>query len=394
MTIARTYLDYNASAPLRPESREAFVSALDVVGNASSVHAEGRRARAIVERAREQVARLVNAKPSEIVFTSGATEANNWVLRSGWDRIILSSIEHDSVLVPTRAQWGQTPHTESRRSNRTAGCEGSDPIHTLPVGLEGVVSVAAIMSLATGGRTLLALQMANNETGVVQPVAEAAAIARERGMSVHTDAVQAPGRIAVDFRALGVETMSLSSHKIGGPKGAGALVIRDDINLSPFISGGGQERRRRAGTENIAAVAGFGAAAAAAGRDAGEASRMPSLRDKLEREVLRSTPAAVVLGAQSERLCNTSCIALPGLTAETLVIKLDLAGIAVSAGAACSSGKVGPSHVLAAMGIAPEIARGAIRVSIGHATTEHDIDAFLAAWREIAVSKTRALKVA
>ena len=394
MTKPRTYLDYNASAPLRPEAREAMLAALDVVGNASSVHAEGRRARAIVETARERVARLVNARPSEVVFTSGATEANNWVLRAGWDSIILSNIEHDSVLGPTRAQWGQTPHTESRRSTRTAGCEGSDPIHTLSVSVKGVVSVAAIKTLATGGRTLLALQMANNETGVVQPVAEAAALARERGMSVHSDAVQAPGRIAIDFRALGVDTMSLSSHKIGGPKGAGALVVRDGFNLPPFISGGGQERRRRAGTENVAAIAGFGAAADAARYEAPETSRMSSLRERLEREALQSTPGAIVLGSAAERLCNTSCISLPGETAETLVIKLDLAGIAVSAGAACSSGKVGASHVLAAMGVAPEFARGAIRVSLGHATTENDIDAFLAAWREIAATKTRALKVA
>jgi len=282
--------------------------------------------------------------------------------------IVLSGIEHDSVRVPSELSG-------ARLLEIAATGDG--------VAAVGRINLSALASDKGPRGTLIALQMANNETGAIQPVAEAVALAKTQGAIVHTDAVQAAGRTPIDFAALGVATMSLSSHKIGGPKGAGALVIRDGISPRPFITGGGQERRRRAGTENVAAIAGFGAAAREAAREISEMNRVKALRDRLEEGVLRATPEARIMAGKAERLANTSCIAWPGKRAETLVIKLDLAGIAVSAGAACSSGKVGQSHVLAAMGLSPEIASSAIRVSIGAATTEKDIAAFLTAWQSI-----------
>jgi cysteine desulfurase len=379
MNRTRTYLDHNATAPLRPEARDALLAALDVAGNASSVHAEGRRARALIEDAREQVAALVNASPAEVVFTSGATEANNWVMAAGWDTVIVSGIEHDSVLAPARA------------------CRAR--LITVPASTDGTVDVAAVaeqvLAAANGfGRGVITLQLANNETGALQPVAETAAVARAHGLFVHTDAVQAVGRIAVDVTALGIDALSLSSHKIGGPKGVGALVIREGVWLSPFIVGGGQERRRRAGTENVAAIAGFGAAAAAARQDLERIGRIRALRDRLEREALRIAPQAVVISGGTARLPNTTCLALPGQAADTLVINFDLTGLAVSAGAACSSGKVGQSHVLTAMGIPPDVARAAIRISLGWNSREAAVDAFLRAWTEIEGSAARKRAVA
>lgn len=369
MTLARTYLDYNASAPLRPEARAAMLAALDFTGNPSSVHAEGRQARAIIETAREQVAALVNAKPSEVVFTSGATEANAWALAQGWDTIFLSGLEHDSVLAPARV----------------SGAKLAD----LPAKPDGTVAVEALaehvlLTSVNFGRALVTLQMANNETGVIQPVAETAAFAHGHDLLVHTDAVQAAGRVPVDFKALDVDMLSMSSHKIGGPKGAGALVIRDGLNLRPLIAGGGQERRRRAGTENVAAIAGFGAAAKSARSDHASAARIEKLRGSLEANLVRASPDAVIFGSAVHRLINTTCVAVPGKAAETLVIKFDLKGVAVSAGSACSSGKVGSGHVLAAMGVPANLARSAIRISLGPETRDDDIAAFLAVWKEIA----------
>lgn len=364
MSRRRTYLDHNATQPLRPEARAAVVSALDVFGNASSVHAEGRRARALIDEARESVALLVGAHPGEVVFTSGATEANTWALSAPWTRMALAGIEHDSVRAPAAA---------------IAAERGAEVIE-LPVSSDGTVRLDGI---GGGEGTLIALQLANNETGVLQDVAAAGLWATQNGARLHTDAVQAPGRIALDFRTLGAATMSLSAHKIGGPKGIGALVIGAGVTLDPLFAGGGQELRRRAGTENVAAIAGFGAAARAALRDLEGAARIGALRDRLEREVLAATPEAIVIAAEAPRLPNTSSIALPGASAETLVIKLDLMGLAVSAGAACSSGKVSESHVLTAMGHRSEIAQGAVRVSLGPDTTEDGIAAFVAAWKEI-----------
>lgn len=362
MTGTRTYLDYNATAPLRPEARAAVVAALEVVGNPSSVHAEGRAARALIEDAREKVAALVGARPSEVVFTSGATEANAWVMGLGWDVIAHAAHEHPSVIEPARS-------CGARRVEMRVRADGTADLAT----------ACDHSGLRRAARPLTSLHLANGETGVLQPVAEAVACRPGHGVA-HTDATQAAGRIAVDMRGLGVDLMSLSAHKLGGPKGVGALVVREGVEIAPMVRGGGQERRRRAGTENVAAIAGFGAAAAAARRDLADMPRLARMRDRLEREVLRLTPATVVPGADAERLANTACIALAGARAETLVIQLDLDGIAVSAGSACSSGKVGASHVLAAMGIGPELASAAIRVSLGHATREADIDAFLSAW--------------
>jgi cysteine desulfurase len=346
-----------------------MVAAMDTLGNPSSVHAEGRFARAIIEHAREEVAKLVNAQPSEVVFTSGATEANNWVMAGSWDEICVSSIEHDSVLAPARASGAR--------------------LSSLPVSTSGVVDVEAAKSVLARAsersqRVLVSLMLANNETGVIQPAAEVAAEARRLGATMHIDAVQAPGRIRVDFAALGADAMVLSAHKLGGPRGAGALILRDGVILLPLIRGGGQERRRRGGTENVTGIAGFGAAAAALQQETDAVARMRRLHTMLEDGVLRLTPTATIIGREAKRVANTSCIALPGNAAETLVIKLDLEGIAVSAGAACSSGKVGPSHVLEAIGLGADMARAAIRVSLGPQTSEGDIAAFLAAWEKVA----------
>jgi len=364
---APVYLDYNATAPLLPAAKAAMVSALDCIGNPSSVHAEGRKARGVIEAAREQVAALVGAKPSEVVFTSGASEANAWVMAQPWDTIVTSRIEHDSVQAPARAK----------------GCQVID----IPVSADGTIAaetIAEILGRTAAKNVLLAVQLANNETGVVQDVASIAQLARQHGALVHTDAVQAASRIAVDFETLGAATMSLSAHKLGGPKGVGALIVRDRLDLVPLIRGGGQERRRRAGTENVAAIAGFGVAAAEAANAIERASATAALRDRLEAAVRETTPKAVVIGSDALRLANTSCFALPGKHSETLVIRLDMAGIAVSAGAACSSGKVGTSHVLEAMGLPREVAASAIRVSLGPNTRAADVDRFIAAWKDIA----------
>jgi cysteine desulfurase len=285
-----------------------------------------------------------------------------------WQTILVSGIEHDSVLAPARAAKGE--------------------VITISAGSDGIIRVEEVAEhvLKHGIRApaVVALQMANSETGVIQPVAEIAEFAASHGLSVHTDAVQAVGRVPVDFAALGVDTLAFSAHKLGGPKGVGALVIRDHINLVPLLRGGGQERRRRAGTENIAAIAGFGAAAEAALAEIAETAALASLRDELEEQIRDISPGAVIVGESSPRLCNTTAVALPGKLAETLVIRLDLAGIAVSAGSACSSGKVGASHVLEAMGVARDIAASTIRISLGPTTTKEAVAAFIGAWKAIA----------
>ncbi len=371
MTTERTYLDWNATAPLLPEARAAIERALDVHGNPSSVHGEGRRARAVVETAREQVAALVGARPSEVVFTSGATESCGTVIAAPWQAILLAGVEHDAVLQPA-------DHVTGQRISLDVGHDGRvDP-----------ANVAAKIHTATAahaaGRVLVALQLANNETGVLQPVADVAAAAREAGALLFTDAAQAAGRIPVDFAAIGADFMAISAHKLGGPKGIGALIIRDGVELPALIRGGGQERRRRGGTENIPGIAGFGAAAETTRKTLGERDRIAQLRDRLEAGLIELMPDAHIMGSGAPRLPNTTCAALPGHTAETLVIRFDLAGIAVSAGAACSAGKIGASHVLMAMGRDEATARSAIRISIGPTTAARDIDRCLAAWREIA----------
>ncbi len=367
----RSYLDHNATAPLRPEVREAVIDALALNGNPSSVHAEGRAARAAIEQARAQVAKLVGAKPENVIFTSGGTEANALALaaRSGeaW-HCYLSAIEHPSVLSGGRFYRETTT--------------------IIPVTPEGVVDLDVLRKTLEkhkprGWRPFVSLMAANNETGAIQPVAEAAAIVHDAGGILHSDAVQAAGRIPLDMTALGADMVTLSAHKIGGPKGVGALVLAEGVSVEPLIKGGGQEGRRRAGTENLAGIVGFGVAAELAAADLAKMDAIAKLRDALEEGVSALCADAVVLSAGVPRLPNTSCIAVPGVKAETLVIGLDLAGVAVSAGSACSSGKVEASHVLAAMGVAPEIAQGAIRVSLGFGSENTDIQRYLSAFGEL-----------
>ncbi len=368
MNGERTYLDHNATAPLRAEARAAMLVAFDLTGNASSVHAEGRRARQVVEEARAEVAALIDASPDEVFFTGSATEANNWAIRGGWDALAVGAIEHDSVLAPARAS--------------------GLPLFEIPAGSAGTIYLDALeaqlrSSQAKAFKRLISVQLANAETGIIQPVAEAVVLAREHGANFHTDAVQAMGRVRVSFRKLSLDLASISAHKLGGPKGVGALVIRNGVELSPLLLGGGQEGRRRAGTENVAAIAGFGAAAKAARQDLAGMDRIAALRDRLEAGVREMTPGVNIIGKYEQRLPNTSCIAYPHAQAATMLIKLDLAGVAVSAGSACSSGKIGGSHVLAAMYVDPRFADAAIRISLGPNSTDDDIEHFLDAWADI-----------
>ncbi len=356
------YFDHNATTPPRSETAEAVSHALKQWGNPSSVHSYGRAARRIVEDSRRQVAGLAGVDPAAVVFTSGGTEANNLALRGcGRARILVSAIEHPSVL------------------------EAADNIETIPVDANGIVDLGALEAMLRGGEgAIVSVMLANNETGVIQPVTRAAALAHEAGALFHCDAVQGAGRLKLDFSALGADMMTLSAHKIGGPKGAGALVAADHVRLAPIIRGGGQERGRRSGTENLPGIAGFGAAAELAATEAASAGGLAGLRDMLEERVIAEIPGARIIGAGAERIPNTSCIALPGISAETQVMALDLAGYAVSAGSACSSGKVKPSHVLAAMGLDNDIAACAIRVSLGHGNSEAEIEGFVAAYRDFA----------
>ena len=358
-----TYLDHNATSPLRPAAREALLAALESGGNPSSVHGTGRGARRRLEDAREAVAVAVGAAPAQVVFTSGGSEANALAIGCAeGERVFVSAVEHPSVLA-ARAE-----------------------IVTLPVDRYGVVDLAALDGLLaeTGGAALVSVMAANNETGVLQPIAHVAEIARRHGARVHCDAVQALGRVPLDLPALGIHMLSLSAHKVGGAPGVGALVLADGEDVAPLIRGGGQERGRRAGTENVPAIAAFGAAAAEIAQTDDEAARLASLRDKLERRLGELNPDIEIFASGVPRLANTSCFALPDLSAETALMALDLRGVAVSSGSACSSGKVGPSHVLAAMGVPQALARGALRVSLGWSTMEDDIERFTTAWTAVA----------
>lgn len=386
-TAERCYLDWNATAPLRQEARAALHEALALAGNPSSVHAEGRAARHLVEQAREDVAALVGAEPANVFFTSGGTEANMLALtpaietateKRPRERLLISAIEHASV--------------------RTGGRFPSGATVQVPVTPAGRIDLAVLAEAAGHApRPLVSLMLANNETGVVQPIAQAAAIVHAAGGLLHVDAVQGPGRLACDIGVLGADLLTLSAHKIGGPKGVGALVRKsEDIHFpDPLVRGGGQERGLRAGTENVAGIAAFGAAAAVARTQlAAEAAHMRTLRDLVERGLKAISPDAVIFGEEAERLPNTTLFSAAGMKAETAVIAFDLEGVAVSSGAACSSGKVQPSHVLAAMGVAPALTRGAVRVSLGHGTTEADIDRFLSAWRKLSTALSKGHGVA
>lgn len=358
----RSYLDHNATSPLRPEAKAAMLAAMELAGNASSVHGEGRAARKALDDAREAVARSVGVIAPMVIFTSGGSEANNFAIKGApVERLIISAVEHPSVIESARAS--------------------GKPVAMIPVDSNGVVDLAALEKLLDGPRALVSVMFANNETGVIQPLRDVVALAQKHGALVHSDAVQALGKVPVNVGLLGLDLMTLSAHKLGGPVGAGALIIRDGLALEPLVHGGGQELRRRAGTENLVTAAGF---AAIAGE---KLNHVSTLRDRLE----ASLEGAVIFGRDVPRLPNTTCFAHPGMNAETLLMSFDLDGVAVSSGSACSSGKVAKSHVLAAMGVAPEISRAAIRVSLGWDTTETHIDHFIAAWRKaLARHKARA----
>jgi cysteine desulfurase len=366
----RVYFDWNATAPLRAEARAAMVAALELTGNASSVHGEGRAARHIIEEAREKVANLLCAEARNVTFTSGATEANMLALtpsistadeKARRDRLFVSAIEHPSV--------------------RSGGRFPAKLVEELPVTGDGLVDLHALRrAIARAERPLVSVMLANNETGVIEPIREIADIVHTANGMLHVDAVQGPGRIDCRIGDLGADLMSLSAHKLGGPQGAGALIRRGDSHIGePLIKGGGQERGQRAGTENVAAIAGFGAAAAMAANQA-DAASMTALRDRLEAGIQAATPQAVIFGVGAPRLPNTTLFAVAGIKAETAIIAFDLNGIAVSSGSACSSGKVQASHVLAAMGVEPQLARGAVRISLGWSTSEADVERLLSAW--------------
>ncbi|MSP82322.1 MAG: cysteine desulfurase [Alphaproteobacteria bacterium] len=345
-------LDHNAGAPLKP----AVAAAMAIGGNASSVHGIGRAARAAIEDARERVAALVGARAGDVVFTSGGTEANNLALRgTGMRRRLASAIEHPSVL------------------------RAVPDLEILPCDEDGIVRLEAV-----DGPALVSVMAANNEVGTVQPIRDIAATVRAHGGLYHCDAVQMAGRLPIDMGELGIDLLTLSAHKLGGPQGVGALVAGPRVgDLAPEMRGGGQERGRRAGTEPVALIAGFGIAATLARHEIDDRARIAALRDRLEAAITDMAPAARVLGRDAPRLPNTTCVTMPGVAAETQVIAFDLAGFAISSGAACSSGKVGPSHVLAAMGVDPCEAATAVRISLGWDTTEDDIGAFTAAWASL-----------
>jgi cysteine desulfurase len=359
MSPRATYLDWNATAPVLPDVARAMAEALAAGGNPSSVHRGGRAARQAVEAARAAVAALACTDPDTVIFTSGGSEANQLALRGlPGRRVIVSAIEHDSVRAAVPAP------------------------ETVPVGSDGRIDLAALdrMLAADARPALVSVMLANNETGAIQPVAEAARLAHGRGALLHCDAVQAAGKLPIDCAALGADLVTLSAHKIGGPQGVGALIASPDLPLVPLIFGGGQERGRRAGTENVPGIVGFGVAARMAAASLDAYARLAELRDMAERELLAIAPAARIFAHTVPRLANTLCIAMPGVAASTQVMALDLAGVMVSAGAACSSGKLKRSHVLDAMGVSAAEADCAIRVSLGRTTVAADIDHLVEAW--------------
>jgi cysteine desulfurase len=359
-----TYLDHNATTPVRAAAAAAMAGVLAECGNPSSVHRAGRAARQHLEAARAAVARAIGlAASGTLVFTGGGTEANHLALSgTGCARVLRSAIEHDSV-----------------REGRPEAIE-------IPVEPGGTLDLAALAELLAADRApaLVSVMVANNETGVIQPIEAIVALAHGAGALVHCDAVQAIGKIGFDMAALGADLVSVSAHKLGGPPGVGALAIAPHVVLSARQRGGGQERGLRAGTENLPGIAGFGVAIEAALAELAAYQDRGTLRDAMETRLRAVEPSAVVFGADRPRLPNTSCVALPGVSAELQVMALDLAGVGVSAGAACSSGKVRPSHVLGAMGVGPDLARQAIRISLGRATGEADIDRLVAAWAALA----------
>ncbi len=377
------YLDYNATTPPAPEVTRAVVDTMVAqFGNASSVHRFGQQAKAALDEARQRVAELLGGDPAEIVFTSGGTEADNLALRgvaealAGSNRreLIVSAIEHEAVLTTVRAL---------ARKGWTATF--------LPVDASGIVSPDALRQAISDRTALVSVMHANNEIGTIQPIAELAAIAHEHGALMHTDAVQSAGKLDIDVNALGVDLLAISAHKFYGPKGVGALWVRRGRRLVQQMTGGRQERTRRAGTENVPGVVGMGVAAALAMRGAeAERARLAALRDRLERGILASVPGTAVNGATEPRVANTTNVSFDRVEAESLLIALDLEGIAVSTGSACSSGTLEPSHVLKAMGLGSARAQSSLRFSLGAATTAQDIDQVLAVLPRL-VEKLRSL---
>jgi cysteine desulfurase len=343
------YLDHNATTPARPAVIDAVAEAMRIHGNASSVHKAGRDSRALVEDTRKIIAAALSADPKGVIFTSGATEANNAVLKSYTGKILVSGIEHPSVL------------------------EAAPNAVRIPAGPDGLIDLHALEGLLEGA-SLVCVMLVNNETGVIQPIEKIAGLAKAKGCRVHCDAVQAFGRIPI---SMNVDYMTLSAHKMGGPQGVGALVVAPGAPPVKLIHGGGQERRQRAGTENVAGIVGFGVAVQNA--DPAEFQKLASLRNIIEQTI----PGITVFGQSAARVANTSCFALAHVPADTQLMALDLAGICVSSGSACSSGSVKPSHVLEAMGIAPDLANCALRVSLGWNTTRDDVDAFIKTYMQM-----------
>ena len=366
MTDRLVYLDNNATAPARQEVIDIMVEVMSTVGNASSVHSAGRLARKRVEDARAEVAALVGADPENVIFTGGGTDADNLVLKGlEGRRLIVSAIEHGAILAPALLF--------------DAGAE------IVPVDEQGLVDLAALDGLiADADRpVLLSIMLANNETGVIQPIKQIVEIARQHDALVHTDAVQSVGKISVDINDLGVDMLSLSAHKIGGPQGVGALILRQDLLLMSQVVGGGQEGGRRSGTENVAGIAGFGVAARIAREGLANYAKLSKLRDEMELQIKQIAPGSQVYSCEAPRLPNTSCLTMPGVKSETQVMSFDLEGVAISAGSACSSGRVTASHVLDAMDAPADIALTAIRISMGCDTDAADIDRFVDVWRDI-----------
>jgi cysteine desulfurase len=379
----RIYLDHNATTPVDPVAAAAMMRALqDLFGNASSVHYYGQQAKAAIDDARSAVAALIGAEPSEIVFTSGGTEADNFAIRgvaealevTGRKHLITSGIEHEAVLNTFKAL--------AKRGWKTT---------VLPLDARGIVSSDALRDAMTDDTALVSIMHANNEIGTIQPIAELAAIAKGRGALFHTDAVQSAGKIPVSVRALGVDLAAISAHKFYGPKGIGALWAKRGVRLSPFLSGGKQERNRRAGTENVPGIIGAGIAAQRAMMKMDvDAQRLSALRDRLENGILSSVPHTDVNGSREARVPNTTNISFERIEAESLLIALDLEGVAVSTGSACSSGTLEPSHVLKAMGLSSHRAQNSIRFSLGNSNTDEQIDHVISILPRI-VTKLRSL---
>lgn len=360
--MVRAYLDYNATCPIRPEVIASTADAMRVTGNASSIHADGRAARKIVEDARTDVANLANVRAAQVIFNSGATEGNNTILSGYRDKVVfISAIEHPSVMEAA-------PHAKK-----------------IPVTKDGIIDLAAFEKMLSAETpALVSVQLVNSETGVIQPIGDIAALAKSKGALVHCDAVQAAGRIALDFKSLGVDYLTLSAHKFGGPMGIGALIFREGLQIPKFLHGGGQEKRQRAGTENVAAIAGFGTAAKLAleGLDDYRA-KTSGFQKTLEAAIKKTANDIVVVSENAPRVSNTTAVIIPGTSAETMLMAMDLESVSISSGSACSSGTFKPSHVIMAMGFGDDSAKSALRFSTGWATTTAEIDNALTAFTRV-----------